>query len=158
MSDGFYTAAAGAMAHVHAMDAISNNLANVSTTGFKRQVATFREIQKQADSEMNRQVVVDRIGVDLQAGPMSRTGNTLDVALRDDSFFVVQADGGEQYTRAGSFRLDEGGLLVTADGLPILSDAGPIVVQPGSNLRIDDAGRVLRENDIETNPGDPQIL
>ncbi len=159
MSDGFYTAAAGAMAHIHAMDAISHNLANVSTTGFKQQVATFREVQRQADSEMNRQVVVDRIGADHGKGPIQHTGNPLDLAIRDDSFFVVEAEAGrEQYTRAGSFRLDDGGILVTADGLPILSDSGPITVQPGSNVRIDESGRVLRENDSRMDANEPEVI
>lgn len=158
MSDGFYTAAAGAMAHIHAMDTIANNLANASTAGFKQQVATFREIQRRADSEVSRQVALDSIRSDFRNGTVMQTGNPMDIALRDDSFFVIDVNGREQFTRAGNFRLDETGMMVTADGNPLLSDSGPILAEAGAAIRINADGQVIRENQTQLDPSQPNVL
>jgi len=137
------------------MNAIAHNLANMNTTGFKGERMMFVDhLQRSrsgdfiADQRLSfvRDVASYR---DTAPGPIEQTSNVLDVAIHGDGYFVVQTpDGGEQYTRNGSFRLDSGGQLVTQDGLPVLSDAGaPIFFAPtDTSIEIAGDGTVSTEN------------
>jgi flagellar basal-body rod protein FlgG len=118
------------------MDVISNNLANVSTTGFKRSRAVFEDLlyqtlrqpgaqssqQTQIPSGLQigtgvRPVAVERIHTQ---GNMQQTSNNLDVAIQGEGFFqVLMPDGTTSYTRDGSFQTDSQGQLVTSSGFPI---------------------------------------
>ena len=118
------------------MDTISNNLANVSTTGFKRSRAVFEDLlyqnlrqpgaqssqQTQIPSGLQigtgvRPVATERIHIQ---GNLQQTSNKLDVAINGDGFLQVQMpDGSISYTRDGSFQTDSQGQLVTANGFPI---------------------------------------
>lgn len=146
MADGIYAALSGAIAQARALDVISNNMANASTTGFKRDDLVFKEIFKQAGANpdvTHRQVVLEDVVPNLSQGSLKTTGNPLDVALEGEGFFVVQTSGGERLTRAGSFNLDPAGTLVDAGGNAVLGDAGPIVVPPEGGASIDVTGNVL---------------
>ncbi len=136
------------------MNAIAHNMANMNTTGFKAERMMFVDhLQRSrsgdfiADQRLSfvRDVASFR---DTTEGPLEQTGNTLDVAIHGDGFFAVQTPGGERYTRSGNFRLDNGGQLVTQDGLPVLSDAGaPIFFAPeDANITISGDGTVSTEN------------
>ena len=120
------------------LDVVANNVANSTTTGFKARNSRFSEHLMpvaRADGfpgpDRRLSYVIDAgSALDLSTGPIERTGNPLDAAIRGDAFFAVQTAAGERYTRAGSFQLDAAGQLVTADGRPVLGENGPITVTP----------------------------
>ena len=138
------------------MNAIAHNMANMNTTGFKAERMMFVDhVQRSrsgdfiADQRLSfvRDVASFR---DTTAGPIEQTSNQLDVAIHGDGYFAVQTPGGESYTRNGSFRLDNGGQLVTQDGLPVLSSAGaPIFFAPeDTSITINGDGSVSTENGV----------
>ena len=105
-------------------EVVSNNLANVSTPGFKGQRVFARLLADGGGP-------VARIGDDFRTGAVSGTGRSLDLALESDGFLVVKTDAGERYVRGGSLHLDEGGTLVTEEGHEVMSDGGSMVLPPG---------------------------
>ncbi|MHC5652874.1 flagellar basal-body rod protein FlgF [Stappia sp.] len=117
------------------LNVVANNLANLNTNGFKAQRLLFEEYLmpvaeasnfEQPDRELS--YVLDYgAASNFEPGDISLTGGTLDLALEGDGFLAVQTPDGERYTRAGSLHLDNTGQLVTADGLPVLGEGGPIV-------------------------------
>lgn len=138
---GLYQSAAGMLVNQYRQNVIANNLANVDTAGFKRDIPSFSErlVEAQRNMSSTRNAVLDgQTGgvwsapthTDWQAGPTDVTGSNLDVAISGRGFFAVQAEGGTRYTRDGQFTLNAQGRLVTAqDGLPVLNQQGsPIVV------------------------------
>jgi len=139
-----YTAMTGAR---HVMDqqaTVSNNLANAATTGFRAQLDSFRAVPVVSEGLPTRAFVVDNtVGADFRAGPIETTGRALDVAIRDQGWIAVQsADGSEAYTRNGSFKVSENGLLQTAGGQTVIGDGGPIAVPPDTNVSIASDGTV----------------
>jgi len=120
------------------LDVISNNIANVNTNGFKADKSLFEEYLRSGAHEDNftgrdRRVsyVQDRGTFrDFSQGPVQQTGNPLDVAISGSGLMVVQAPGGERYTRDGNLQINNQGQLVTASGNPVLGASGPIVFQP----------------------------
>lgn len=136
------------------MDTIAHNLANMNTTGFKGQRMMFVDHMQRSRSadfiaDQRLSFVRDVASfTDTTEGPIEQTGNTLDVAIHGDGYFAVQTPDGEQYTRSGSFRLDNGGQLVTQDGRPVLSNAGvPITFAPeDTTITISGDGTVSTEN------------
>ena len=143
MNGGMYSALSGNLAAMQRLDVIASNLANVNTSGFKRDRLAFESVLastvnppavppgKTADPVL----LQERIQTDYTAGALVQTGNVLDMALQGDGFFVVATPDGVAYTRQGHFRLMGDGTLVTANGYPVLSSGGQ---QP---IRIDVAGQ-----------------
>ena len=118
------------------METASNNLANVSTSGFKADAllteVDARRPARSTDMPSDIRFVRD-VGLarDMSQGPITRTGDPLDVAIQGDGFFTVQSKEGVRYTRDGAFQLDDSGQLVTQSGDPVLSAGGaPIVFDP----------------------------
>jgi len=119
------------------LDVVSNNIANVNTTGFKADSSLFEEYLMSGAHEDNfvgsdRRVsyVQDRGTFrDFSQGAPEQTKNPLDIAIDGGGFLVVQTAGGERYTRDGGLQLNGLGQLVTADGNPVLGTGGPIVFQ-----------------------------
>lgn len=116
------------------IETIAHNVANQTTTGFKREGLIFREHltkAKEADEApampMRSEVSVSAF-TDFSPGPFRSTGSPTDVAIVGDGFFVVQTEGGERYTRNGSFTLDPNGRLVTLAGEAVLTANGPLQV------------------------------
>lgn len=133
-----YTAMTGAK-HILAQQATtSHNLANATTTGFRAQVDQFRAVPVQGAPLPTRAFVVDSTpGSDFRAGAIQHTGRDLDVAVQGAGWIAVRAaDGSEAYTRNGSLKLDENGVLQTRDGLAVQGDGGPIAIPPGRNLAV----------------------
>jgi flagellar basal-body rod protein FlgF len=118
------------------MDVAANNLANLATSGFKADAVLFEEVDNtdaHADEDPRQIRFVRDIGLtrDMSQGPISITGNPLDVALEGQGFFMVEGPGGPLYTRDGAFTLTGDGRLVTTDGHAVLSSGGaPIVLDP----------------------------
>lgn len=140
-----YLSMAGAKALLDRQDTLSHNLANAATDGFRADLAAARAVPARAgDTATTRVYALEATaGFDPQSGPIRQTGRTLDVAVRGDGWFAVQTgDGGEAYTRAGSFELSADGTLTTRSGLPVLGDGGPIVLPPNSTPSIGVDGTV----------------
>lgn len=159
MLRSLYTAGTGMIAQQHNLDVISNNLANVNTTGFKQQRAEFQDLMYDtmrtasagdtAGSPENMQV---GFGVKLGAtssnfkpGSLQNTGNPLNLAISGDGFFkVTRPDGSPAYTRDGSFQVDGRGRVVTIDGFPL----DPEVTVPAGSTAI----TIGEEGDVNAIP------
>ncbi len=115
---------------------LANNLANVNTSGFKRELV-FAQLVGDA-------VAATDTRVDLAPGTLSESGNPLDLAIEDRGFFVIRTPEGERHIRGGSFRLDAEGRLVDQSGNALLGEGGDIMLNPkaGARIDIDAAGRV----------------
>jgi flagellar basal-body rod protein FlgF len=122
----------------HELDIVANNIANIDTTGFKSDRATFTEylMPGARDNEFatgkDRRIsfVQDRATwIDYSAGSMQRTGNPLDVAIDGKGYLTVQTPRGQRYTRNGALSINGTGQLVTSDGDQVLGTGGPITFQ-----------------------------
>jgi len=112
------------------MNIIADNLANMSTPGFKAEMlAIFPDSDGLAPSD-KRYAVPLGIARDTREGNLSQTGNALDLAIQGRGFFVVQTPEGERYTRNGRFSLDAQGQLVNSNGLAVLGDSGAPITFP----------------------------
>lgn len=139
-----YTAMSGAKHTLEQQANTSNNLANATTTGFRTQLDTFRAVPVVSEGMPTRAFVVDSTaGTDFSLGPIQDTGRALDVAVQGQGWIAVQtADGGEAYTRNGSFKLSENGILQTQSGLNVVGDGGPISIPPDVTVAIAPDGTV----------------
>jgi len=132
------------------MDVIANNMANVNTPGFQREALVFKEYLKQtrdpAAGPLSRLSLAQDFATvrDLSEGAMLATDNPLDLAIRGEGYFVVRTEDGERYTRRGTFGLDEQGQLVTRTGLPVIGEAGDVIVFPpdASEIQINSDGTI----------------
>jgi flagellar basal-body rod protein FlgF len=133
-----YTAMTGAKQAMEQQASVANNMANVSTAGFKAQINNFRAVPVVGDQPITRAMVVATTpSADFKPGLMTQTGRALDVAVKDDGWLTVQLpEGGEGYTRVGNLKVGPEGQLLTLDSFAVLGDAGPIVVPPGSKVVI----------------------
>lgn len=139
-----YLAMTGAEATMRRQEVLAHNLANVSTTGFRAELAAFRAVPVEGDGASTRVFVLEStVGYDAQPGVVQSTGRPLDVAMQGNAWLSVQSlDGTEAYTRAGALELNAEGLLVTPTGLPVLGDGGPITAPPNASLSIAPNGSV----------------
>ena len=139
-----YNAMTGAKAAMQRQEVLSNNLANVSTTGFRAEMMAFRAVPVRGDGSSTRAFALETtVGYNDQAGPWNHTERRLDVAMVGKAWMAVQGlDGTEAYTRAGSLNVNSEGQLVTAAGLPVLGDGGPITVPPNTTVQIGADGTV----------------
>lgn len=153
-----FAAMTGARSALGQMAVTANNLSNASTPGFREQIAAFRAVPMGGDGANTRAFTIDTTpGSNFQAGVVESTGNPFDVALVGDGFFVVRRPNGQEaLTRAGNFRRNSAGELVTAGGLAVLGQSGPIVIPPNSSPpQIGDDGTVVV---FDGNSPQPQIL
>jgi len=139
-----YLSMAGAKASMQRQDSLANNLANVSTTGFRAELQAFRAVPVRGDGASTRVYALETtIGHDTRPGPMQTTGRPLDVALQGNAWLAVQGlDGAEAYTRAGALQLNAEGQLVTISGLPVLGDGGPITLPNNATVEIASDGSI----------------
>jgi flagellar basal-body rod protein FlgF len=140
MDSGYYAACAGLAAQTQALDLVAHNLANLGTTGFRAQQATFRSLMAGAgtvawnplNAAINDFSALGGSRVDRSAGSLAATGNPLDLGIAGDGFFVIRAGQQSLYTRDGGFHLTSTGQLVTAQGDAVLGELGPITVPNGA--------------------------
>lgn len=140
-----YTAMTGAKHTLGQQAAVSHNLANATTTGFRAEIHRLRAVQVQSDAPLpTRAFVVDASAYsDYSQGPLQETGRVFDAAIRGQGWFAVQLpDGSEAYTRNGSFDLSPNGVLQTANGLPVVGDGGPITIPPDNEVLIGGDGSI----------------
>lgn len=143
-----YLSMAGAKMNMQRQDVLSNNLANVSTTGFRAEMLATRSVPVRGDGASTRVYALETtVGYNDAAGPITFTGRTLDVAAQGNAWMSVQAlDGTEAYTRFGSFTVTAEGALTTQSGLPVMGDGGPIVLPPNTDPSIAPDGTVSARN------------
>ncbi|PXX46533.1 flagellar basal-body rod protein FlgF [Undibacterium pigrum] len=139
-----YTAMTGAKHILEQQATVSHNLANVSTTGFRAQLDSFRAVPVKSDGLPTRAFVVDAtVGTDFSTGAMQITGRELDVAVQGKGWLAVEMpDGTESFTRHGSLKINENGILQTQSGLNVVGDGGPITVPPEVSIAIAKDGTV----------------
>lgn len=168
MLRSLHIARTGLEAQQTQLDVISNNLANASTTGFKRARAVFEDllyqIIRQPGAQSSQQTQLPsgfQLGVGVQTvateriftqGSLQQTGNALDVAIQGRGFFQIQLpDGSLAYTRDGSFQVDNQGTLVTASGYSVQ----PTMQIPADSLAV----TIARDGVVSvTQPGSPNTV
>jgi flagellar basal-body rod protein FlgF len=139
-----YTAMTGAKHILEQQATTSHNLANATTTGFRAQLDSFRAVPILGPGLPTRAFVVDAtVGTDFSTGSFQSTGRELDLAIQGKGWLAVEkADGTEGYTRHGSLKLSENGVLQTQSGLNVLGDGGPITIPPDVSIAIAKDGTV----------------
>jgi flagellar basal-body rod protein FlgG len=163
-----HTAATGMMAQELNVQVISNNIANMRTTGYKRQRAEFQDLLyehvRRIGTQTSDQGNILPVGIDLGSGvktagtprvmtqgTISPTGKDFDVAIRGEGFFKIQMpDGTYAYTRDGSFEMDAQGRVVTAQGYVV--SPGITIPQNASSVTINAQGQVSVTTPGNTNP------
>lgn len=144
MDEMIYIAMTGAKQTEYAQAINTNNLANVSTTGFRADLHSFSSVPVDGpgvDARVN--AVIESYGTDFSQGAISNTGRNLDVAILGEGFLAVQApDGAEAYTRAGDLRVGAGGLLETGSGHLVMGNGGPVAIPPNGSLFIGNDGTI----------------
>jgi flagellar basal-body rod protein FlgF len=113
------------------VEVVANNIANATTTGFKAEALRFEAVMVRA-LPGERLAFVQEVGLmrDLAPGPMTPTGNPFDFAVEGPGFFAVETEAGVRYTRAGQFRPNDAGELVTASGHTVLDEGGAPLLLP----------------------------
>ncbi|MFW6381873.1 MAG: flagellar basal-body rod protein FlgF [Bacillota bacterium] len=160
MIRGLYSSATGMLANEVKMDSVSNNLANVDTTAFKRDriiKETFPEMllhkmekgrRPVEVGSLNNGVAIDEKFTDFTQGGLRETGSQYDLAIEGDGFFAVDTPDGVKYTRDGNFTVDQDGLIVNNSGYPLLGENGVLQTVPGEDISVDSDG-VVYVNDLE---------
>lgn len=139
-----YTAMTSGKHTMSQLDTVTHNLANINTDGFKAQMDSFRAVPKiSTDLPVQTFVVNSTTGADFTPGVTHETGRDLDVAVQGKGWLVVQGkDGKEAYTRAGSLKTDQNGLLQTQTGLTVVGQSGDITIPPDVTVTIAKDGTV----------------
>jgi len=169
MDKGMYVAVSGAIAAQKKLDATANNLANISTPGFKTDRLLFESYLNKHFREApghstpaspdpsymrhSEYVVANQLYTDFSQGPVRVTGNPLDLALKGDGFLAVMTSEGERYTRNGALQVGANGELVTGEGHVVLDELDrPLYVNDGM-VTVDDKGNVWVAGDSLGNAG-----
>jgi len=167
MQNAMYSALFGALSNEHRMNSIANNLANVNTTGYKRDLLAFKDtmlmyahdhIMEPVASIRDEKFFPDpqhlsrtRIATsvtDFQQGGLKVTSAPFDLAINGEGFFKVDSPDGEYFTRNGHFTVNQEGTLVTEQGWPVMSEGGPITMPAGfKNITIAENGRIFADGD-----------
>lgn len=139
-----YIAMTGAKHALWQQASTAHNLANVTTTGYRAESNAFRALPVFGEGAKTRAFVVDSTtGTDFTPGVIQNTGRELDVAVQGKGWIAAQAsDGGEVYTRSGSFQISPNGVLQTRNGLNVMGDGGPIAIPPDNDITVAKDGTV----------------
>ena len=154
MLRGLFSAVSGMISMAQAQEVICNNIANVATPGFKRDIPVYRSFSTILEREIQnreRQCRIESTFIDFKQGKIESTGRPLDIAIKGEGFFVVLTPYGTAYTRAGSFRLDKEGRLVTPEGYFLLGTKRPLIYIPSdkaSKLKISSQGEILVDGKV----------
>ena len=149
--DAFSVAGVGMQDDLQRMNSISQNLANVTTTAYKREIAVSRPFFDHVDQLRGAGNIGSNPArasapiTDMTHGILRHTGNPLDIAIEGDGYFEVSTEKGLLYTRRGSLHIDTRGRLVTEDGYALMGVSGELVIS-GTTAQIDRNGEV-REGD-----------
>lgn len=139
MGSGKYAALAGAISREQAIANISNNLANVNTSGYKKSQVSFEAILRGEEQRNNaKNINYDRIYTnytDYSQGPLRETQDPLNIALSGRGFLKLQGPEDILYTRRGDLAVTSDGTLTTRSGLPVLDDAGSPISIPDTDIK-----------------------
>lgn len=153
MDRALYIAATGARELMRRQDIQTNNLSNALTPGFRAEIAAQRTAPVVGGPGLRTRAyaVESTPGADLSPGAMMSTGRELDVAVQGDGWFAVRtADGGEAYTRAGSFQTTPDGMLVDAAGRPVLDPNGEfIMIPPDAKVQVNTDGSISTVPEVD---------
>jgi flagellar basal-body rod protein FlgG len=147
MIKGLYSNAAAMVSLQLKQEVTANNLANVNTTGFKKDgvfrkyLVDYSTILKQNSTDFKNIEEVDAIITDFSQGDLVPSGNPLDTSIEGSGFFVVETPEGTRYTRNGSFTLDQDGYISTREGYRLIGNNGPVQIV-GNELFIGDDGTI----------------
>jgi flagellar basal-body rod protein FlgF len=141
MDNGLYVAFSGLRADMRALDLVANNLANVTTNGFREE----RSFVEALDAAGASYPMLAGARIDAKPGPVVGTGRELDVAVEGNGYLVVDTPAGRRYTRDGALSMANDGTLETRSGLRVVGQGGAIVLSKEANgkLSIDADGRVM---------------
>lgn len=144
MDRRIYLSMSGAKATMQRQDLLANNLANVSTNGFREELQSFRAVPVRGEGASTRAFALETsTGYNPASGQVVATGRSLDVAVKGNAWLAVQGlDGTEAYTRAGALDVNAEGTLVTRSGLTVLGGGGPISLPPNAEVSIASDGTV----------------
>jgi flagellar basal-body rod protein FlgF len=150
LDSGYYAACSALKAQSSALEIAGHNIANVSTSGYRGQIASFESLLLENGGRtsggwerlVNGQAAVRGSRLDLAEGNLEHTGNPLNFAIEGPGFFAVQTKAGTMYTRNGSFQLSPSGQLLSAQGDPVLGESGPMTLPPGGPIAISGDGTV----------------
>ena len=139
LDSGYYAACSGLKTQSAALEIVANNVANVSTAGYRGQLPAFESLIAQTagpamngwERLANEQSMMNGTRLDLGEGNLERTGSPLNFAIEGPGFFAVQSKAGTAYTRNGSFHVSAAGQLVTAAGDAVVGETGPITIPSG---------------------------
>lgn len=156
MDKMLYVSMTGAQNNTMGLRAHANNLANVSTSGFRRDFEQARSMPLFGESYPARVFAMsERPATDFRPGSLQETGRDLDVAVGGKGWIAVQTpDGSEAYVRTASLNIDALGMLRTGNGLPVMGNAGPIAVPPEQKVEIGQDGTIS----IRALGEDPNVL
>jgi len=147
MIKGIYTAARALNSRMKNLDIVANNLANVNTTGYKREIP-FSEVIDQYGNAQIRQTS------DFKAGDLAQTSNLLDLAIVGNGYFVLQTENGMQLTRNGKLSISNDGFLVNEQGYKVMGRNGAINI---NNLQLDKQKEISVSNSGEIKFGDQTV-
>lgn len=144
MSNSGYVTLARQSGLLREMQSVANNLANMSTTGFRSEGLIFAEhIRRLDDAESVSMAHATARSTSSLQGGLTQTGGTYDLAIEGGGFFLIETPDGERLTRAGNFTPNEVGELVTPDGYRLLDVGGaPVFIPPGATVAISPDGAV----------------
>ena len=145
MADAISVTEISMLNHMQRLNVISNNLANVNTPGFKRDIAISPSFESKLDLEKANLESGDaqkiKTVIDSQMGAIKYTANPLDVAVEGEGFLEVKGPGGTYYTRQGTMSLDSEGRLTIAGSYVVQGSNGEIRIN-AEEPRIDNQGRI----------------
>lgn len=154
MIRGLYAAARGMVVESKKQEVISNNLANINTTGYKKDFILVESFTKELLSRIGKEgplplaaigesPLLHSIVTNFSPGVLEETGRSLDLALTGPAFFALQTPEGLRYTKDGSFGIDSQGYLVSSDGYYVLDVTGQSIRAAGHHVVIDGDGAVF---------------
>lgn len=144
MDEMLYVTMSGAENTFYAQSVNANNLANVSTTAFKADLAQLRSMPVFGESLPTRvYALTERAATDFSPGALIPTGRDLDMAIKGEGWFAVHnAEGKEAYMRNGSLKLNQEGQLLTDNNLAVIGEGGEIFIPPAQKIEIGVDGTV----------------
>ena len=144
MDRGLYVAMTGAKQIMQAQAVNNNNIANANTVGFRADSVSFSSLPIYGPGFPTRvNAVAASAGIDFGTGVLTSTSRPLDLSVNGKGFIAVKgADGKEAYTRAGDLQVTADGAVVTATGLPVMSESGPIQIPPATQVTVGGDGTI----------------
>lgn len=157
MENSIYIGLSRQMALSEKMETIANNVANMSTPGYRAQNMVFKEFIQQPTRVLGKEDPPGPISMvmdygqyqNTESGPVRSTGNPLDVAIQGDGWFGVQTANGLRYTRAGNFTMNADGDLITSNGDKVAGSGGGSITIPSSAKEI----RIAQDGTVSTEQG-----